>query len=91
MARWIPKHARGYWFDDQGKLVKTYFTDIETQRAQFEDFLGAQVAHQINLLHRGELAMAIQVTQISPGTLDSTANFELRGHDHVRAFTDEIR
>jgi hypothetical protein len=86
-----PEHARGYWFDDSGTLLKTYFTGIETERAQFEDFAGVLVAHQINVLSKGTLAMAIQVTELSPGNLDVKNSFEMRGHEHVRAFTDEAR
>jgi len=62
------------------------------QRTQFEDFGGALVAHRINVLSkRGVAAMAIQVMQVSPGQLDSKNNFEMRGHEQVRAFTDEVR
>jgi hypothetical protein len=86
-----PEQARGYWFDDSGRLLKTYFKGFETQRTQFEDFGGALVAHRINVLSKGGVAMAIQVMQVSPGQLDSKNNFEMRGHERVRAFTDEVR
>jgi hypothetical protein len=33
------EHARGYWFDGTGQLVKTYFNGIETRRSDFADFL----------------------------------------------------
>ena len=83
--------ARGYWFDDSGRLLKTYFEGFETQRTQFEDFGGALVARRINVLSKGGVAMAIQVMQVSPGQPDSKNNFEMRGHEHVRALTDEVR
>ena len=86
-----PEQSRGYWFDNSGRLLKTYFKGFETQRTQFEDFGGALVAHRINVLSRGGVAMAIQVMQVSPGQLDSKNNFEMRGHEQVRAFTDEVR
>jgi hypothetical protein len=86
-----PEHARGYWFDDSGTLLKTYFVGLETQRGQFVDFGNVSVARQINVLSKSGVAMAIQVTQLSPGELDAKNNFEMRGHEHSRAFTDEVR
>jgi hypothetical protein len=86
-----PKHARGYWFDGNGKLVKTYFAGIETRRLEFQDFNSAQVAHKITVLRNNALGMLILVTDISPpGTL-SPGIFDLAGHKWTRAFTDEVR
>jgi hypothetical protein len=36
-----PEQACGYWFDDSGRLLKTYCKGFERQRTQFEDFGGA--------------------------------------------------
>ena len=86
-----PEHARAYWFDENGKLVKTYFQGIETQRLQFGDFSGAQVAHKIRVLHEGKLGPLITVTDVSTaGTIPETT-FELPGHEWKRMFTDEVR
>jgi hypothetical protein len=38
-----PEQARGYWFDDAGLLVKTYFNGIETRRLEFEDYAGVKI------------------------------------------------
>ncbi len=86
-----PEHARGYWFDDAGKLMKTYFMGLETRRSEFEDFGGAEIAHQIQVLHNGGLGMSIRVTEVSPAGAVPESTFELRGHDWTRAFTDEVR
>jgi hypothetical protein len=86
-----PEHARGYWFDETGKLVKTYFMGIETRRSAFEDFGGAQIAHQIKVLSNGGLVMFINVTQVSPAGNLPANMFKLRGHKWTRAFTDEAR
>jgi hypothetical protein len=32
-----PEKARGYWFDENGKLVKTFFNGIETRRLEFQN------------------------------------------------------
>jgi hypothetical protein len=86
-----PEQARGYWFDDSGQLVKTFLNDIETRRSMFEDFHGVQVAHRIDVLHEGRLAMRINVTEItSPGNV-SEEIFEVKGHSWQRAFTSEVR
>jgi hypothetical protein len=82
-----PEHARGYWFDEAGKLLKTYFLGIETRRSGFEKFGGAEVAHEIKVLRNGEPRMLIRVTQVSP--VETT--FDLPGHEWNRAFTDEVR
>jgi hypothetical protein len=86
-----PEQARGYWFDESGKLVKTYFRGMEMQRLEFADFGGVQVAHKIRVLHNGSLGMLIRVTDVSaPGTVPANT-FELPGHQWKRAFTDEAR
>ncbi|HYL09738.1 MAG TPA: hypothetical protein VEU31_03290, partial [Candidatus Acidoferrales bacterium] len=84
-------HARAYWFDETGRLLKTHFMGIETRRSEFEDFGGAEIAHQMKLLRNGGLAMLIHVTQVSPAGNVPANTFELRGHEWSRAFTDEVR
>jgi hypothetical protein len=86
-----PQQARGYWFDESGRLVKTYFQGLETQRAQFADFGGVQIAHQIKVLQNGAPGMVIQVTDVSSPGNASNNLFELRGHEWKRQFTDEVR
>jgi hypothetical protein len=86
-----PEHARGYWFDESGKLLKTYFAGIETRRSEFEEFNGVQIAHKIGVLHDGKLGMLIQITEVSAAKTVPEKTFELRGHEWKRAFTDEVR
>jgi hypothetical protein len=86
-----PEHARAYWFDGSGKLVKTYFQGIETQRLQFVDFDGVQVAHKIRVLQGDKLQTLITVTDLSIGGTIPENTFELPGHEWKRAFTDEVR
>jgi hypothetical protein len=35
--------------------------------------------------------MMIQVSQVLPGPAGNSEGFDLRGHKHTRAFTDEVR
>jgi len=86
-----PEHARGYWFDEGGKLVKTYFSGIVTRRSNFRDFGVTQIAQEISVLGNGKLAMIIHINDISPATEAPSKAFELRGHEWKRAFTDEVR
>ncbi len=86
-----PDHARGYWFDETGKLLKTYFMGLETQRSKFEGFGGVQISHEIKVLRNGSLGMLIQVTELSRAQTVSTNGFKLKGHEWTRAFTDEVR
>jgi TonB-like protein len=86
-----PEQARGYWFDDTGLLVKTYFDGIETQRLEFEDFAGVKTARRIDVLKDGKLAMLIRVTEVSPAGTVPAKTFEVRGHEWTRSFTAEVR
>jgi hypothetical protein len=86
-----PEQSRGYWFDEDGRLVKTYFRGIETRRSDFQDLNGVAIAHDVQLLLNGALGMEIRVTQVSPTEAKPADFFELRKHEWNRAFTDEVR
>jgi len=86
-----PEQARGYWFDESGKLVKTYFRGIETQRIDFKDFGDVAIAREIRVLHDHQLGMLIRVTEVSAAATIPENIFDLRGHEWKRAFTDEVR
>lgn len=85
------EQTRGYWFDESGKLVKTYFSGLEAYRSDFIDFDGIQVAHEIKVLRNGGIGMIIQLNDISPVGSMPDSTFELKGHEWNRAFTDEVR
>jgi hypothetical protein len=86
-----PEHARGYWFDSNGLLVKTYFNGIETLRSEFADFAGVVIARKIDVLKDAKVAMQISVTEVKPAGSTVGQTFEVRGHEWARAFTDEAR
>jgi hypothetical protein len=86
-----PEQARGYWFDQNGKLVKTLLRGFETRRLDFQEFDGAQIAHNIRVLHNNALGMLIRVTDISAAGTLAENTFDLPGHKWTRAFTDEVR
>jgi hypothetical protein len=85
------EQARGYWFDDTGLLVKTYFSGIETQRFEFEDFAGIKTARRVDVLKDGRLAMRIRVTEVTAPGAVPPKTFEVHGHDWTRSFTAEVR
>ncbi len=86
-----PEHTRAYWFDDAGRLVKTYFLGLETRRSNFQEFDGAAIAEDIQVFHNGGLGMFIHVTNVSPVGAQPADTFEVTGHEWHRAFTDEVR
>jgi hypothetical protein len=86
-----PEQARGYWFDSTGLLVKIYFSGIETQRSNFEDFAGVKIAKQIDVLKNEKLAVRIRVTEVTSPEAVSKKSFELKGHEWTRQFTSEVR
>jgi hypothetical protein len=86
-----PVHARGFWFDETGRLLKSFSSGLETQRSEFQDFNGIQIAHQVSVLENNAIAMMIEVSQVLPGLAGNSESFDLRGHKHTRALTDEVR
>ena len=76
-----PEHARGFWFDPTGVLVRTFFDGVESRREDLQDFEGAKVAHRIDVLKDQKLAMRIQVTEIVPMGSVPKNTFELKGHE----------
>ena len=85
------ENVRAFWFDDSGRLVKTYFWGMATERSQFEDFNGMQIAHEIKVLRSGGVAMLIHVTDVSRAENISSNTFKVAKHEWTRAFTDEVR
>jgi hypothetical protein len=86
-----PQQARGYWFDENGKLIKTFFQGIETRRSGFKDFNGAQVALLLKVMPADSVGMVIRATDMSVAGAIPEDTFTLRGHEWKRAFTDEVR
>ena len=86
-----PEQASGYWFDNTGLLVKSYFDGIETQRLEFEDFAGVKTARHIDVLKDGKLAIRIHVTDVTQAGTIPAKTFEVKGHEWTRAFTAEVR
>jgi hypothetical protein len=86
-----PEHARGFWFDPSGVLVKTFFSGIETRRIGLQKFDEISVARRIDVLKNDKLAMRIKVTEILPAVSVEKNLFELKGHEWTRAFTAEAR
>jgi hypothetical protein len=85
-----PEQARGYWFDESGLLLKTFFDGIEARRSDFQEFAGIKLAHRIDALKDGHLVMRIRVTEIAPSSTQADI-FDLKGHTSQRAFTSEVR
>jgi hypothetical protein len=86
-----PEQVRGFWFDDAGTLLKTYFQGVETQRAEFLEFAGVRIAHQIDVLKGNNPAMHIHITEVIPAPSFSPKMFEAPKHEWTRAFTDQTR
>jgi hypothetical protein len=64
---------------------------MDTLLTRQSDFAGMQVARRIELRKQGQLAMRVDITDLSPaGTVDPSI-FVLKGHDWVRQFTPEVR
>lgn len=87
-----PEHARAFWFDTNGNLIKTYFFGLETGRSDSEDYQSVHVARRIDVFHDSAPVMHIRVTEITPADDSLPKNaFELKGHEISRQFTSEAR
>jgi hypothetical protein len=82
-----PAHVRAYWFDETGRLVKTFFTGLESVRSEIEDFGGVAIARQIKVSNSAGVGLFIRVTEVSPAVNVSADEFVLKGHEWTRAFT----
>jgi hypothetical protein len=71
--------------------VKTTSGPLETQRSDFQGFNAVKIAHQIDVLMNGSLAMRIRVTDVEPAGAVPAATFALPGHEWERQFTSEVR
>jgi hypothetical protein len=86
-----PQHSRAYWFTPAGQLVKTYSGGLETRRSDFQEFEGIQVARTVGLYSNGGLALKLTVTELSTSPPSAPKQFEVKGHEWTRQFTDEVR
>lgn len=86
-----PTQSQGYWFDQTGQLIKTYFKGFEVRPSDTEVYGGVHVARQIDLVKDGKLAMRINVKDIGPTDMAVAKGFKLKGHERQRAFTAEER
>jgi hypothetical protein len=85
--------GNGYWFDEDGRLVRAVTGKLDVRSSDFVAFDGAQFAKTIKVLSAtgGVAIMAgfddLQILTSPP----NPALFVLRGHDWKRQFTAEVR
>jgi hypothetical protein len=87
-----PEHARGFWFDPNGNLVKTWFFGMETLRSDFENYQSVHVARRIDVTRDSAPVMHIRILDIE-GADDSLPKkaFELKGHEVNKQYTSVAR
>jgi hypothetical protein len=87
-----PQQARGFWFDANGNLLKTYFSGVETLRSDFENFQNVHVARRIDVFHDSTAVMHIRISEIS-GAEDALPKnvFEIKGHEVSKEYSSEAR
>jgi len=84
-------HSIIYWFDESGRLVKSYTQGLEIDPSDVEAYGGVDVARRIDVVKDGKLAMRIVVKEIGPVDATAAKGFKLKGHEWQRAFTGEVR
>jgi hypothetical protein len=87
-----PEQARGYWFDANGNLVKTYSSGMAARFSNFEDYQNVHVARQIDVFHDSTAVMHIRVTGVIPANdlLPKNA-FEFKGREVSKQYDSEAR
>ncbi len=86
-----PKSFEAYWFDGTGELVKTYLSALQTQRSDFEDFNGMQVARKVEVMLDDKVGMKITVTGLIPAGPVDPHIFTMKGDEWTRQFMSEVR
>jgi hypothetical protein len=86
-----PKQFNAYWFDNSGRLLKTFSNGLETRLQDFQNFNGVSVPRRIDVFNGGKLGMQITVISLEPSGSVSPGDFVLKGHEWVRQFTAEER
>jgi hypothetical protein len=87
-----PQQSRGFWFDANGNLLKTYFSGVETLRSDFENFQNVHAARRIDVFHDSAAVMHIRISDIS-GAEDALPKnvFEIKGHEVNKQYSSEAR
>jgi len=86
-----PGYSNGYWFDEQGRLVKSYTQGFEINQLNVEAYNGVDLARQIDVLQGGKLVMRVVVKEIGPTDAEAAKDFKLKGHESQHIFTAETR
>jgi hypothetical protein len=86
-----PKDFDGFWFDASGQLVRSYADGMEERRRQMSDFGGVKVAHQVEVMVGGSVAMRINLMQLGPAGAVDAKMFTIKGHETGRQLTSEVR
>ena len=86
-----PGKSQGYWFDESGRLLKSYTSGIEVRPLAMEAYGGIQVARRIDVVKDGKLGIQLLLKEIGPAEPAASKSFKLKGHEWQRAFTAEVR
>jgi hypothetical protein len=86
-----PKTSQGYWFDESGRLVKSFTSNFEIRPSAIAPYAGVQMPHQIDLMSDSKVGMRFLVKDIQPADTALSKTLTLKGHEWQRAFTAETR
>jgi hypothetical protein len=87
-----PQQARGFWFNANGNLVKTYSSGLEALRSDFVNYQSVHLARRIDVSHDSAAVMHIRIVDITGADDNLPKNaFELKGHEVNKQYTSEAR
>jgi hypothetical protein len=86
-----PGRSQGYWFAENGQLVKTYTSGFDIRPSDIQPYDGVQIPRQIDLIQGGKLALRFTVKEIGTADPAASKSFPIKGHEWKRQFTAEVR
>lgn len=86
-----PGKSQGYWFDENGHLVKSYTSGLEIRPMDLKTYANVLMARRIDVIKDGKVGMRLFVREIAPTDSAASKAFTLKGHEWQRAFTAETR
>lgn len=86
-----PEHSEGFWFDGDGRLVKSYLVGSDVIEKNVEAYNGVAVAREIDALRDGKGVLVVKITEITSADPSQARTFKVKGHEWQRQFTAETR
>jgi hypothetical protein len=86
-----PESSQGFWFNESGQLIKSYFSGMEILAKNPQPYNGVPIAREVTALKDGKSALVATITDVGPADPSLDKTFKVKGHEWQRQFTPETR